>query len=804
MKKGILIILLCISVALAGCQRNTEDKQIKQTDLGNKITESGQKTESAAKAVLVSTGVTKAASEPVSVTKAASEPVSVTKPASEPAGVTKAASEPVAEKLLTLNNEWSLVKSFEAIDLNYQDTEIKANVPSYTVAKDLSNIENIGQFSGFTKKQTSMLATNGFLVLPGNNSRIYYTYDDNEYKGIPNFVSSDCALHLYHQFYDKSLMSVEAGYLYKDLDLMTKQMLDKSLLLYNELTDEKLKAIQEKNIVYFLTARMLFTQSAKTSINADGKLIDTAQQEYKLCQAAKGYAKSLLIGKDFDYSQFKVRGHYTQSKELGRYFKTMMWFGTAPFAFTDASGQILYDNIYQSLLITFTAFSDSKSTCDAKLWSDIYQPTTQYVGASDDLNVFDINNLRVSVYGDSDNPDIFNDGEYSEKLAQAVKDLPEPRIKASLITLDTPTGKQFRFMGQRYILDSEILQRLIDSNLRPIPSSLDVMGVLGSSTAEKLLFNVYKPQKDWPKYTDRYKELKSQVASYTSDYWKNNLYTGWLWSIQDILTEYDKASKMPMFMTNKAWKYKSLNTALGSYTELKHDSVLYGKQPVAEMGGPEESSNRHYVEPDINLYSKLLYLTDYTLSILQKKGMLNDNMSRGAESYKKFLQLLISCSQKELKNKALSKEEKRRLLWCGGTIEDISLSFKYGALDNMENNGTDMLASDIATCKGTYLSLGTGYFDDIYVVVPVDGKLYLTRGSVYSFYEFTSNTRLTDKEWWALQGIHTVKTDFGEYMKIGEPSKDVPKQPGWVKYFKSDSNHVKIKPLNTDFDNLSE
>jgi hypothetical protein len=237
---------------------------------------------------------------------------------------------------------------------------------------------------------------------------------------------------------------------------------------------------------------------------------------------------------------------------------------------------------------------------------------------------------------------------------------------------------------------------------------------------------------------------------------------------------------------------------------LAQKQVLYAKQPVAECGGPDEFADQHYVEPNIRLYSKLLYLTDVTASILDKKGMLNERLSGGVESYMKFLNLLISCSKKELKNEPLSEEEKKQLLWCGGTIEDIILSFTYASPDGSENEVTDMLATDIATCLGTYLTLGTGYFDEIYVVVPVEGKLYLSRGAVYSFYEFTGNTRLTDEEWWSLQGIHKVQADFGEYMEQGEPSKSLPKQPDWTKYFKSGSNHVKIEALDTDWDTLSE
>ena len=65
--------------------------------------------------------------------------------------------------------------------------------------------------------------------------------------------------------------------------------------------------------------------------------------------------------------------------------------------------------------------------------------------------------------------------------------------------------------------------------------------------------------------------------------------------------------------SNEAWKTKDLVSALGSYTELKHDTVLYGKQSMAEMGGgsPDEIP-KSYVEPNLELYEKLSWLLEYT------------------------------------------------------------------------------------------------------------------------------------------------------------------------------------------------
>lgn len=769
--KRILVIILCICIVMMGCKRNVEGDNKESVSESNKednnpINEEDPN-ENTGNNTIENSGDNK---------------------------------EETDTSLLKLSTEWSSAVTAGSKNTAYVKPNYEALVKPYQIEEGLTNIENIDQFSGFTKEQTAMLKQNGFVVLPSNNTRIYYVYDTNEYLGVPNFITADSVLHLYHQFYDKSLLSVESDFLYEDLELMTKQMLEKSIQLHSELKEEDLKTLQEKNIIYFCVARMLMQKSSEIEADVDSDLLEIAKSEYALIEGAEGYTNSPLLNTNFDYSQFKVRGHYTKSEEMGRFFKTMMWFGTAPVSLINKNKEVEYENTLQALLIAFTTFLESGETCNAELWSNIYLPTGQYVGLSDDINVFTMNNLRLSVFGEGNDPNIFNDEAYKDKLIKEVKALPNPKIQADLKVLTTPTDKQFRFMGQRYILDSYILQTLTESFLRPIPSALDVMGVMGSNLARDLLFDVYKPQESWPEYEEKYKELEKEVSGYTSETWGNNLYNGWLWSIQEAMTEFDTSSGMPLFMTTDAWKYKSLNSALGSYTELKHDTVLYGKQSVAEMGDAYETADQQYVEPNIALYSKLLYLTDYTVAVLEDRGMINESFLEGANAYKELLTFLIGCSAKELRNEVLTEEENKKLLWYGGTLENISNLYLQGLTgDYATKEISDMLVADIHTYQNSYLSQGTGYFDDIYVIVPINGKLYLSRGAVYSYYEFVSDTRLTDEEWWELQGIKVIHEEYGDYPEYTEESEDLPDQPFWVDKFKTDSNGVMIEPLEIDW-----
>ena len=80
-----------------------------------------------------------------------------------------------------------------------------------------------------------------------------------------------------------------------------------------------------------------------------------------------------------------------------------------------------------------------------------------------------------------------------------------------------------------------------------------------------------------------------------------------------------------MFMQGEEWAKKNLECFAGSFTELKHDTILYTKQVMAEMGGgyEEEPDDRGYVEPEPLVSARFAELSDRTAEGLRKYGMLS-------------------------------------------------------------------------------------------------------------------------------------------------------------------------------------
>jgi len=664
--------------------------------------------------------------------------------------------------------------------VEWKPRSYESKVKPYKIDRNLSNVVNLKQFGKFGPEQMKMLEQNGFAVFPSRDEQLFYVYEDNQYKKIPSFITTDSVLQVYHIYFDYSLRTLEYEKLLGILEKLTENMLNKSIGIYGSIKNPNVKKASLKNAAYFAVAQLALGKPLPKSLPPEVKKL--AEEEFKLLSSQGGFEKSEIFGFKLDYSQYTPRGHYTRNSDFRRYFKTMMWYGQVPFPMVSVkNGQISgTETTIQALLMTYTTFIKNGAGSDIELWEKIYDPTVFYVGSSDDLQLYDLSNLLVKVYGKEPDINTFDRKDKLEQLYKEVKKLPEPAIKPAYTTVDTPTGKQFRFMGQRYIPDSEIMQELVTPIKRPFPKGLDVMGVLGSERAYDLLINTYKTDKKWSEYPSRFSKLKKRFAAVTGEKWRSNMYYGWLWVLKSFTGTYGNG--YPSFMRTTAWKDKSLNTALGSWAELRHDTILYAKQSGAECGGGEEEAPpvvKGYVEPNIDVYEKLLWLTKYSRTNLNQKGILPMALEEKMYGFEDMLEFLTRCSIKELRNEELTREEYDQLLVYGGLLESLTISLAGGSNWYEITSDADKnmaVIGDVHTVPGWYLEEGVGYASHIYVVVPIGGKLYLTRGAVFSYYEFESDKRLTDEEWQKLlkENKQPPQPEWTKSFTIKDKQKDIP------------------------------
>ena len=239
-------------------------------------------------------------------------------------------------------------------------------------------------------------------------------------------------------------------------------------------------------------------------------------------------------------------------------------------------------------------------------------------------------------------------------------------------------------------------------------------------------------------------------------------------------------------MQNEEWLKKDLECFAGSFTELKHDTILYSKQVLAEMGGgDEEQDDRGYVEPEPLVYARFISLADQTSQGLAAYGMLTDEDKENLSRLSYIANQLLVISNKELQDELLTDEEYEFIRYYGGTIEHFWYETikSEGASESISTREYPAaVIVDIATDpNGEILEAATDNPSDIYVVVKIGDTLRIARGTVFSFYQFTwpLSDRLTDARWRQMMGITPDETGYYNY--------DFPLQkPAWTDSYRCD------------------
>ncbi len=213
----------------------------------------------------------------------------------------------------------------------------------------------------------------------------------------------------------------------------------------------------------------------------------------------------------------------------------------------------------------------------------------------------------------------------------------------------------------------------------------------------------------------------------------------------------------PYFMQSSNWQKKNLNTMLASWTELKHDMVLYIDQPNgAEMGDGGEvppPQKIAYVEPQTVFWENCIALLNLNKEMLQANGLMTEKLSYRNKELSDMAELFRGISDKELRKQKLSNAEFDSLSFIGGQVESLTLKIIESDQTSASSVTTPeryiAIATDVYTHNDKCLQETVGLGDDLYVIAEINGLLYLTRGAVFSHYEFTGPTseRLTDEIW---------------------------------------------------------
>ena len=658
----------------------------------------------------------------------------------------------------------------------------------YEVAPDFSNVKNfsaLNEFYQFSETERSLLLQNYFIVRPGLFTRffserfkqIFDVYKDCKEREIPIFVTTDAMLHTFHVLYDYALRVLEVQRFAHDLDRLNKAMLAEMERLYHATTEDSLKGIVRKNVAYFAVATKLKDPTAVVP----PYVADLVQQELDLIAAHQGFTYSPIFGYKEDYSQYVPRGHYTRNEILETYFKSMMWYGRMMFRVEpDSTEEGIRKGKEETLQAILIVKALNEITVDGEpaldVWERIYQPTVFFVGKSDDLDVYDYTALLEEVYGPDwmglSVEDFADDQKLTEFVAKA-KELRDPLISSSWVWDEEDpekVTKAFRFMGQRFIPDSYMFQQLVYDEvlfyqgsgepftlvysirgpIRGFPRGLDVMAVLGSQMAEQIIRA--EGDADYINYNEQLRKLKEEFAGLEDAVWAQNLYWNWLYALMPLLEP--KGEGYPPFMQNDAWTHKQLLAALGSWAELRHDTILYAKQSYTGYAGipPVPEFTYGYVEPNPHLFARLASLADLMRVGLESRGLLLAEFRSKLLDFQSLLLGLKTMAEKELTNRELTPEEYETIWTIGEHLERL-LTFSEEVNGQITSQTDEEMAvvADVHTDPNSeqVLEEGVGYPFELYVIVKIGDDLVLTRGGGFSYYEFKHpmSDRLTDEAW---------------------------------------------------------
>jgi hypothetical protein len=574
----------------------------------------------------------------------------------------------------------------------------------------------------------------------------------------PLFITTDAGYHYWHLAFAKALRDTEQQVLLPILEEFATEL--------NRLAVAQATALEGSEIAEEAQRVASYSELLLALLELEeGPFPDEVEAELALIEEHIDFQESPTTGAKVDYSLFVPRGHYTTTPELTRYFLAMSSLGL--------TGFLLAEPAQLSTGLMLARLIDGSDAL-TRMWEQLYDPTAFLVGLADDYTPFEVVTAADTVRpGWEDDPGLISEDSDMDALAEEL-------FSMRSVGID-PEYASMRVMGARYVLDSYILDQLVfpavgsDENPRLEGSPLDVAAAFGSDWAYRRQVEAGEPEK-YPQYDPQLAEMTELVAAREIGDWASTVYDGWLYAIQPVWSAHGTA--YPGFMQTEAWAAKAHNAGFGTYTELKHDTILYAKQAFAEGEAPAAPAEpRHWVEPEPVVYSRLAAVARMLRQGLGDRDLLADDVAEILDQLTVMYDTFERLAQDELAGAPISAEDNQWLETIGSRFELLWLLAAEDIAEDEASTGgyaespNDIAAliADIMSNPTEALEIGTGYIDRIYVLVPNDeGQFQVARGGVYSYYEFwvPRDQRLTDEEW-------------RQMLAAGE----APDRPGWTDGF---------------------
>ncbi len=615
------------------------------------------------------------------------------------------------------------------------------------------------------------------------------------------FVTADAMMHAWHRFFEAALEEVETRELYPRLDAFLTRWLS-SIRARREAAAPELAPHWEQLEAQIAVALVLLgddgaepRKEITSGWDEDGRpkpviltslqeRIDSilgalpeswrakAKDEVRLILAQEGLVPSPLFAsydpaQSQDYTQFTPRSHYAKNQALRGWFRSMMYLGRNSWPLQASDGPGLSHAL---LLAQSLAEPSPNGTAPVEAWREIMEITSFFVGGSDDV---DYPELRRWLAGHTDlaawTAENAVDPATLGTLRGKLGELRQPGIlsQARLRTEPGETGEevraaslQFRVFGQRFTYDAWALSELTPpaaQGMPATPTALYVAAALGDPKARELALAWLdgKGVADKTLFGTTLDRLSSTLAAVPDAEWFGSIAAKKLHLIGTLAGP--KGDGFPAFMRSPQWGAKQVETMLGAYTELKHDTLLYAKQVYAEGGEgglpdqvEEDEVPYGFVQPELRFWAELERLANYTYEGFKKHKLLPNTVEEWGHlgQFRKDVPALRHLANKTVAGEKWSIEDR---LW----LHDFNPSYMASPVDTMNEPGPDdgkaAIVADIQTNaqdgEVLYQALGRPHL--ILALVGDGGVNRLVAGTAYDYYEFTRplQKRLTDDDW---------------------------------------------------------
>lgn len=676
---------------------------------------------------------------------------------------------------------------------------LRANVPA--PGTNAAWLDSITIKYELTRDELDLLAENGFVVTERVTPKTFEeAYEDAWHKDLPVAVTTDAILHAVHMSYDRILKDTEQYFLGHEL----RAMLDALHAAQDDLArryagNAAMQPMLADVDLYLGVAWKLLVEESRLKYPENLSSFNQILTQI----AAESPSNALLFSSTprvYDFSQFTVRGHYTDPPELGRYFQAMIWLGRTEFMLTkpvqhDVPQQSDEDIQRQVIGACLLAELIDIAGVEARL-DGVDRLLELLVGESDNVRAAHLRGLLAEL-GITDPAELLDMQRVRDFQALLVsRPFAKQRINSQILYSNPMNPEQlqppsaFLLLGQRFIIDSYVFGNVVYDKImfrgtkvrRMLPSAMDALFALGNDAAAQFL------QEEFVRYpyAGNLASLRYLVDSHGEDFWSASLYNSWLHAIR-ALNIPDEVESLPPFMRTAAWWQQKMNTQLSSWAQLRHDNLLYAKQSYS--GGVSCSFPEVYVEPFPEFYHRLASFarkaSDVYRGLTWQSGLpyFFDGMAATMDTLRTIAMKQRDGTPRTDRERAFGK----RLLFlrgiCGVQYDGWYLRLFYGAEEPKE----DYITADVHTAPtdaagapvGWVYHVGTGRLNLGVLVAPgEDGTPTAFVAPMMSYHEHvtTNFERLTDQEWKAM----LEKSAFG--------------RPAWTNNYLADNQGARRVP----------